>query len=129
MNDDARDRAHWEAVEEATELLNEERFHEALVVLRDWTFTFGPNVCAGLNALLFGTLLFRSRLVPRWIPTLGLIGGPLMLMASVLTVLGVTENGSPWYLGVVPLATWELSVGIYMAVKGFRPSPLTAVTP
>lgn len=102
---------------------------QALVVLRDWTFTFGPNVCAGLNALLFGTLLFRSRLVPRWIPTLGLIGGPLMLMASVLTVLGVTENGSPWYLGVVPLATWELSVGIYMAVKGFRPSPLTAVTP
>ena len=30
-----RDAAHWEAVEEATELLHEERFHEALEVLRD----------------------------------------------------------------------------------------------
>ncbi len=31
MNSDA---AHWEAVEDAVELLNEERFHEALVALR-----------------------------------------------------------------------------------------------
>ena len=51
---------------------------QALVAVRDWTFVFGPNVCAGINALLFGTLLYRSRLVPRIIPTLGLIGAPLL---------------------------------------------------
>lgn len=102
---------------------------QALVAVRDWTFLFGPDVCAGMNALLFGTLLFRSRLVPRWIPTLGLIGGPLLLAASALTVLGVVEAGSIWFIGVLPLATWEYSVGVYMAVKGFRPSPLTAVAP
>ena len=102
---------------------------QALVAVRDWTFLFGPDVCAGMNALLFGTLLFRSRLVPRWIPTLGLIGGPLLLAASALTVLGVVEAGSIWFIGVLPLATWEFSVGVYMAVKGFRPSPLTAVAP
>lgn len=35
MDPKAVDAAHWEAVEDATELLNEERFHEALTVLRD----------------------------------------------------------------------------------------------
>lgn len=99
---------------------------QALVAVRDWTFTFGPNVCAGINALLFGTLLYRSRLVPRLIPTLGLVGAPLILAASVLTILGVIEQGSVWFAGVLPVATWELSVGCYMAFKGFRPSPLTA---
>lgn len=99
---------------------------QALVAARDWTFNFGPNVCASINALLFGTLLYKSRLVPRIIPALGLVGAPLLLAASVLTVLGIAEIGSPWFLGVIPIAAWELSVGVYMAVRGFRPSPLTA---
>jgi hypothetical protein len=102
---------------------------QALVAVRDWTFNFGPNVCASINAMLFGTLLHRSRLVPRIIPTLGLVGAPLMLGASILAVLGVAELGSPWFIGVLPIAAWELSVGVYMTVKGFRPSPLTATAP
>jgi hypothetical protein len=99
---------------------------KALVAVRDWTFLFGPSMCAALNALLFGTLLRRSGLVPRWIPTLGLIGAPFLLAAVVTTALGITEQGSAWFVGAVPVAVWEFSVGIYMAVKGFRPSPVTA---
>jgi len=98
----------------------------ALVAIRDWTFQFGPNLSAAINALLFGTLLYRSRLVPRIIPAMGLIGAPLLLAATVATVLGITEQGSAWFLAAVPVALWELSVGIYMIVKGFKPSPLTA---
>jgi hypothetical protein len=99
---------------------------QALVAVRDWTFQFGPNVCAAINALLFGTLLYRSRLVPRIIPTMGLIGAPLLLAASAATVLGLTEQGSAWFVGAIPVAAWELSVGIWMMVKGFKPSPITA---
>lgn len=102
---------------------------QALVAVRDYTFQFGPNFCAALNALLFGTLLYRSRLVPRIIPTMGLIGAPLLLAATVATVLGLTEQGSVWFAGGVLIAVWELSVGIYMVVKGFKPSPLTATSP
>lgn len=101
----------------------------ALVAVRDWTFNFGPNVCAGINALLFGTLLYRSRLVPRIIPTLGLVGAPFLLAASVLVVFGVAELGSIWFIGVVPIAIWEFSVGCYLTFRGFRPSPLTATAP
>src|SRR4029078_9864642 len=53
---------------------------QALVAVKDWTFMIGPGM-AGLNALLLGTLLYRSGLVPRIIPTLGLIGAPLYLSA------------------------------------------------
>ena len=102
---------------------------QALVAVRDWTFQFGPNFSAAINALLFGTLLYRSRLVPRLIPTIGLVGAPLLLAATVATVLGLTEQGSAWFFGALPVAAWELSVGVYMLVKGFRPSPITATAP
>jgi hypothetical protein len=100
---------------------------QALVAIRDYTFQFGPNISAALNALLFGTLLYRSRLVPRVIPAMGLIAAPLLLAASVATILGLTEQGSVWYApGGALIFVWELSVGIYLVVKGFKPSPITA---
>ena len=92
----------------------------ALVAIRNWTFVFGPNLCAALNALLFGTLLYRSRLVPRAIPALGLIGAPLLLAATFAVAAGAVEQGSPWFVGALPVAAWELSVGLYMTVGGLK---------
>jgi Domain of unknown function (DUF4386) len=101
---------------------------QALVAIRDYTFQFGPNISAAMNAMLFGTLLYRSRLVPRVIPVMGLLAAPPLLAASVATILGLTEQGSVWFApGGVLIFVWELSVGIYMTVKGFKPSPITAV--
>ena len=102
---------------------------QALVAVRDYTFQFGPNMCAGLNALMFATLLYRSRLVPRIMPVMGLIAAPLLLVAAVAVVFGVTEQGSIWFVpGGALIFSWELSVGIYMTVKGFKPSPITATS-
>jgi hypothetical protein len=97
----------------------------ALVVARDWTFLLGPGFMASVNALLFGTLLYRSRLVPRIIPALGLVGAPLLLTANLLTFFGHnTQTGSWSMLATLPVAAWELSIGFYMLIKGFRPSPV-----
>ncbi|WP_345438678.1 DUF4386 domain-containing protein, partial [Geodermatophilus obscurus] len=63
----------------------------ALVAVYEWTFLFGPNVLAAVNALLLGTLMYRSGLVPRAIPLMGLIGAPLLL-ASVLGVVFGTHD-------------------------------------
>jgi hypothetical protein len=92
---------------------------QSLVGVRDWTFLLGPNVMAGLNALLLGTLLYRSRLVPRVIPTLGLIGAPLLLAVTLATTFGLTQHGSAWWILVAPIFMWELSLGIYLLLKGF----------
>ena len=102
----------------------------ALVAIRDYTFQFGPNVAAALNALMIGTILYRSRLVPRIIPAMGLLAVLPLLVAAVATILGVTEQGSAWFAaGGALIFVWELSLGIYLVVKGFKPSPLTAAAP
>jgi hypothetical protein len=101
----------------------------ALVAMHDWAFLFGPGLMAVLNASLIGSVMYRSRLLPRWIPTLGLIGVPLLLISNTITLFGGWEQLSgPAMVLVLPIAIWELSFGIYMTVKGFR-TPTTAVEP
>lgn len=96
----------------------------ALVAVKDWSFLLGPGVMPAINALCFATILYRSRLLPRWIPTLGVIGAPLLLLSSTATLFGGWEQVSvPSMLLTLPIAAWELSAGIYMTVKGFRSTP------
>ncbi len=95
----------------------------ALVAMHNWTFLLGPGVMAGLNALLIGSVMYRSRLLPRWIPTLGLIGAPLLLVSCVATLFGAWDQISgPAALLTIPIAVWEFSFGVYMIVKGFKPT-------
>ncbi len=100
----------------------------ALVDVRNWTFLFGPGLMPAINALLLGTLLYRSRLAPRIIPTVGLIGAPLLLASAVATLFGVFDQVSPAAsVLVLPVAAWELAVGIWMTFKGFRPAAVAAL--
>ncbi|HEY8338282.1 MAG TPA: DUF4386 domain-containing protein [Egibacteraceae bacterium] len=100
----------------------------ALVAIHGWTDLFGPGLMPVFNALLLGSLLYRSALVPRAIPLLGLLGAPLLLASTVASVLGANEQVSPLSaLAVAPIFFWELSLGVYLTVKGFTPtSPLLA---
>lgn len=99
----------------------------ALVAMYDWTFLFGPGFMACVNALLLGSLLYRSGLVPRIIPLVGLIGAPLLFASNLAVLFGVWEQTSlPAGIATVPIALWEISVGVWLVVKGFNPSPITA---
>ena len=78
-----------------------------------------------MNALLFGYLLYKSRLVPRILPVLGFIGAPLLIASTMGTLFGVNEYGSGLSgLGALPIAVWEFSLGAYLVVKGFRAAGL-----
>jgi hypothetical protein len=92
----------------------------ALVGVRNWTFLVGPGLMPAFNAVLLGTLLYRSRLVPRLIPTVGLIGAPLLFTAFIAVFFGGIEqvSGTAFVL-TVPIAAWEFSVGCWMTFKGF----------
>ena len=82
---------------------------------------------ASFNAVLLGTLLYRSGLVPRIIPTIGLIGAPLLFAANSRDLVRPQRPDlRHLVLATLPIAAWELSVGIWMLVKGFKPSPVTA---
>jgi hypothetical protein len=102
---------------------------QALVAVRDWTLLLGPGVLAGMNALLLGTLMYRSGLVPRLIPTMGLVGAPILLASCIATLFGLFDQFAPVALILVlPVAAWELSLGLWLTIKGFKPSPITATS-
>jgi hypothetical protein len=94
---------------------------EALVHLRQWTFLLGPGLIAGVNGLLLGYVMYRGRLVPRIIPTIGLIGAPLILISATSTLFGGWDQTSAagFFCGL-PIAIWELSLGLYLTFKGFK---------
>jgi hypothetical protein len=93
----------------------------SLAALKDWTFLFGPGFVVPFgNGLILGYLMYSSRLVPRWMPWLGLIGGPLLLIGQIGVLFDWWEPTSPAGLLVAPEFFWELLLGIYAAVWGFR---------
>jgi len=99
----------------------------ALVAVRDWTFLLGPGLMPGINALLLGWLLYRSGLVPRVIPLMGLIGAPLLIASATATLFRGNDPVTVLAaIATVPIFLWELSLGLWLVVKGFKPSPITA---
>lgn len=86
-------------------------------------FLLGQTLMPAMNACLLGYLMYRSGLVPRLIPALGLIGGPLMISSVIGQIIGINEPISVWSgIALLPIFAWELSLGLYMAIKGFKPS-------
>ena len=97
----------------------------AHVAIYKWTFLLSQSIMPAINALLLGSLMYRSRLVPRIIPVVGLIGAPFLICTVIATLFGGMKLGSPEF-AAVPVAAWEFSLGVWLVVKGFRPSPITA---
>jgi hypothetical protein len=96
------------------------------VAIYNWAFLLGQSLMPAINAMLLGSLLYRSRLVPRILPMTGLIGAPLLVTAVVATLFGsIGQTSTPALLLALPVAAWELSLGIWLVAKGFRPSPIT----
>ena len=97
----------------------------ALVAMYDRMFLVGQSFMPAVNALLLGSLLYQSRLVPRVLPVIGLIGAPLLVAGDVAVLFGLIDRtSSPALLTAIPIALWEFSLGVWLVVKGFRPSPI-----
>lgn len=92
-------------------------------------FRLGQNLMPAVNDLLLGSLLYQSRLVPRIMPLLGLIGAPFLIANTIVVMFGITSG--PIYLltgiGVLPIALFEFSLGVWLTVKGFNPSAITSL--
>jgi hypothetical protein len=103
----------------------------SLLALHDQTSLLGPQFCAGLgNGILLGYLMWRSRLLPRPMVLIGLVGGPLAVLAGIGVLLGVwgMHSGLPVAL-TAPEAIWELSLSVWLLARGFRPSPILTGDP
>ncbi len=99
---------------------------QALVALYDRTMLLGQGLLPAVNALLLGSLLYQSRLVPRVLPLLGFIGAVLLVASDIGTLFNLWgQKSAVAALAAVPIALWEFSLGVYLIVKGFKPSPIT----
>jgi Domain of unknown function (DUF4386) len=98
------------------------------VAVYNWTMLLGQTLMPCINALLLGSLMYRSRLVPRIIPIVGLIGAPLLLAAVIAALFsGSIGHVSAFQaIATLPVAAWEFSLGVWLVVKGFKPSTITA---
>lgn len=102
-----------------------------LLALHEQTRLLGPQFCAGLgNGILLGYLMWRSRLLPRPMVMFGLVGGPLALVAGIGVLLGAWDKdaGLPVLL-TAPEAIWELSLSLWLLIRGFCPSPILTGPP
>ena len=101
---------------------------QVFVAIYDRAFLIGPGFCAGFaNGIILGYLMYRSGLVPRGMAMLGLIGGPLIVISGIAVMFDVIERGGTVQgIATIPEFFWELSFGIYLIVKGFKPSPRLA---
>lgn len=97
---------------------------QALVAIKNWTFLLGPAFVGVLGTgLMLGYLMYRSGLVPRPMAVLGLIGGVLVCVSGSAVLLGALgQGGSLQTLATMPEFFWELSLGVYLTVKGFKPA-------
>jgi len=100
----------------------------SLVAIHDWAFVIGQTLMPALNALLLGYLMYRSGLVPRVIPLLGLIGAPVLISSAIGQMVGINEQVSVWSgIATAPIFVWELSLGLWLVFKGFKSSPVLAL--
>ena len=93
---------------------------ESLKDLKDWTFLLGPGFIVPFgNGLILGYLMYRSGLVPRRMAWFGLIGGPIVFFSNLGVMFDWWEMSTVMIL-VLPEAIWELFIGFYCAIWGFR---------
>ena len=93
-----------------------------LAAIKDWTFLLGPGWVVGWgNGLILGYLMYRSELVPRRMAWLALVGGPLIILSGTLVLFGVADKGGTFQaIATIPEFLWELFLGIYCTIWGFR---------
>lgn len=99
-----------------------------LLAERYWAFQM-VSVFLGLGALLFYTMLYQSKLIPRFISVWGLIGAITVLTTTMLEVFAISV---PTAMGVVlgvPMLLNELFLGVWLIVKGFNSSALETSLP
>mgnify|MGYP003417640174 FL=1 len=96
----------------------------AVVGLHDGAFLLGPGLLPAVNAALLGGVLYRTRLVPRVIPLIGLIGAPLLAASAIATMFGAFDQVSAMAgLAALPIAVWEFALGCWLAVRGAHRKP------
>ncbi len=96
-----------------------------LKAIHEWTFLLGPNFMLGINTIMYSFIFYKSKLVPQFIPIIGMTGGALVFICSILVMFDVIEQVSVWgALLAMPVAANEMILAVWLITKGFNDAPL-----
>ncbi|MGO4533712.1 DUF4386 domain-containing protein [Leifsonia sp. 2MCAF36] len=99
----------------------------SLLAIYNWTFLLSQSLMPVAVDLLLGYMMYRSALIPRIFPIVAFIGAPLLLASDIAVFFGAYSQVSTIaVLAALPIAVFELAFGIWLIIKGFKTTPLTA---
>jgi hypothetical protein len=99
-----------------------------LAVLYDRIFLLGQSFMPAIDDLLLGFLLYKSRLVPRVLSMVGLVGGPILIIGYLAVFFGlIGQHAALAGLSAIPVALFEFSLGVWLTVKGFDPTAIKSL--
>jgi Domain of unknown function (DUF4386) len=100
-----------------------------LKAVHDWTFMLGPLFMLGINTLMYSYIFYKSKLVPRFISSLGITGAIVVFIYALLVMFGVIQQISVWgAIMALPVAANEIILAVWLIVKGFNESALTSIS-
>ena len=91
----------------------------ALLRVHSWGFQVG-FLFLGLGQLVFSTLWWRSRYVPRWLAGLGIIGSSIMALMALGIIVWPPLFGIVTMAYMAPMAVYEIGLGLWLAIRGIR---------
>lgn len=106
-----------------TEMATYEQLGEVLKLLRDLTNHVGVMLATGLGNVFLYVILYKEKLIPRWLSIWGFIGNAAIMLGAFLVSSQVIDVVSPEYGAVsMPLVLQELVFAIWLLVKGVKPT-------
>lgn len=94
---------------------------DLLLAGRDWgDQAVQPAAVFGLSAVLLNYVLYRARLVPRWLSVWGLLGATLWMAAGVLVLYGLEPLSTTQTVLAMPIGVQEMALAVWLIVKGFN---------
>jgi hypothetical protein len=93
--------------------------------VHDWIY-IGQSYSFVLSASMFYYLLYKSKIVPRFISVWGIIAVILLLIANLLEIPGNTLPIPILVLGYSPIILNEVFLAVWLMIKGFNLSAIVS---
>jgi hypothetical protein len=98
-----------------------------LLAQRSWAFQM-VSITLALGALLLYTMLYRTKLIPRFISVWGLIGAVTVLTTTMLDIFALSVSPAIGLVLGLPMLLNELFLGVWLIIKGFNPSAISSLS-
>ena len=95
-----------------------------LLAVREWAGQLAV-IAFTVGAMMYYSVFFQSKLIPRWLAGWGFLGAALSLVAALLSLSGqVVPFSTVSILLNLPIGVQEMVLALWLIAKGFNPSPV-----